>query len=103
MVNILVLRNELPSYVIWLNFGRSRRSSWGVDRSWRSKGTVSVSVAGHVYNISAMTRRRKREETCWNLLFVIFRYSVIYMLLTNKGEGDDGIDEAIEAIESEEE
>jgi hypothetical protein len=53
--------------------------------------------------ISIMTRRRKREETCWNLLFVIFRYSVIYMLLTNKGEGDDGIDEAIEAIESEEE
>jgi hypothetical protein len=29
----LVLRNELPSYVIWLNFGRSSRRSWGIDNS----------------------------------------------------------------------
>jgi len=31
--NVLVLRDELPSYVIWLNFGRSSRRSWGIDNS----------------------------------------------------------------------
>jgi hypothetical protein len=31
--DILVLRNELPSYVIWLNFGGSSRRSWGIDNS----------------------------------------------------------------------
>jgi hypothetical protein len=31
--DVLVLRDELPSYVIWLNFGRSSRRSWGIDNS----------------------------------------------------------------------
>jgi hypothetical protein len=32
--DVLVLRDELPSYVIWLNFGGSSRRSWGIDNSW---------------------------------------------------------------------
>jgi hypothetical protein len=44
--NLLVLRNELPSYVIWLDFGRSSRRSWGIDHSRGGKDTVRVTVGG---------------------------------------------------------
>jgi hypothetical protein len=40
----LVLRNKLPSYVIWLNFGRSGRSSRTVNVGWASKASIGVTV-----------------------------------------------------------